>query len=115
LYWRDALLEIHDDLNMPAFPLKGNISPKSKEPPGSPHHHSLEVLEASASDCELCDLIYSSVSSFVTSYREAEKDPVFMYYQGKILGLPSDFQLWLTKRLNSRDGFLVFVRARSER
>ena len=111
LRWRGGVSSIQDHFSMPVFCLDRKLSSGSNEPLGFPHHNSLEVLAASASDCELCGLIYHS-TSFVASYREAEKDPVFSHYQSGS-GLPCELQLWLTRRLNGGDGFLTFVRARS--
>ncbi len=99
---------------MPYFLYREPSTPN--EPLGFCHHSSLETLGASASNCELCGLIHSSVSRFVTSYHKAEGDPVFSYYEDKSgLGFPSNFQLWLTERFNGGDGFFVFVRGVSER
>lgn len=78
-------------------------------PLGFPYHSSLKALAASADNCGLCDIISNSVDQFVASCRTAENELDFTYYaNGR---LPADFNLWLTKRVNSGDGFLVLVRA----
>jgi hypothetical protein len=99
---------------MQAFRLDKAASLTPTEPLGFSHHGSLEKLATSADKCGLCGLICSSISAFVASYVKSEDDEVFLHDQHHYLGLPSDFQLWLTNRLNSRDSFLVFVYARSE-
>jgi hypothetical protein len=78
---------------------------------GFPHQPSLEALEASAASCGVCSLINESVVRFIAAYRKAEQDPSFLHWDRH--GCPVNFQLWLTRRLGSADGFLAFAYARS--
>ncbi|ERF75018.1 hypothetical protein EPUS_09159 [Endocarpon pusillum Z07020] len=99
---------------LPSFVFNSSLSSALDVPIGFRYHSSLEDLAASAGGCRLCDLLNDSVSGFSASYRKAENDPLFAYYEDAHLGLPSNFQFWLTKRINGGDGFLVLVRARRE-
>jgi hypothetical protein len=99
---------------MQAFRLDKTTSLTPTESLGFSHHSSIENLATSADKCGLCGSICSSISAFVGSYVKAEDDEVFLHDQHHYLGLPNDFQLWLTRRLNGGDGFLAFVHARSE-
>jgi hypothetical protein len=89
------------------------FSPPS-EPFGFLHHNSLEILAVSAQKCRLCDLLHESLAAFVTSYHTADDDPSF-HLDGKGLGLPSELQLVLARRINDGDGFSILMHGRPER
>jgi hypothetical protein len=84
------------------------------EPLGFPHHNSLEILAASAETCGLCDFLHSSLNAFLTAFSKAENEPSFSHYTQRRLGISSDFQLFLTRRSNGGDGFLVLLLAPPE-
>ncbi|KAF2473392.1 HET-domain-containing protein [Lindgomyces ingoldianus] len=75
------------------------------QPLGIPHHQSIDELKNAADDCPICSIIERAVRQTLTAIAEAEQDEVFVYYN-KQERLP-DFRLWLTRRRDKCDGFMV--------
>ncbi|KAF7509269.1 hypothetical protein GJ744_008163 [Endocarpon pusillum] len=81
-----------------------------EKPLGFSHHESLAELATSAADCEL---IHSLGRTFLISYDETAGDSP-PHPRSYVEWFPLHFQLWLTKRLNQADGFLILVRGQTE-
>jgi hypothetical protein len=77
------------------------------QPLGAAHHQSIEELTAAAQDCPPCRLIEREVSGHLATLAEAEKDDVYSYYQKKRNNTGPNYRLWLTRRRDDCEGFLV--------
>jgi hypothetical protein len=98
-----------DPASVFSFRMAGHHPPN--EPLGFLHHNSREILAASAETCGLCDYLHSSLNAFFTGYWKALNDPDFRRTTNERFSLSSEFQLFLTRRSNGGDGFLIMVRA----
>ncbi|KAK4097629.1 HET-domain-containing protein [Parathielavia hyrcaniae] len=109
LFWSSRELAPLDDIQR--FYLDTTRSP-ADEVPGFPHHPNFDALSASAAGCNLCGLISESVCRFVDAYQKAHpaRAPYLRDGDDPKDGLP----LWLTRRLDGGEGFLVFVHSQSE-
>lgn len=74
---------------------------------GVAHHQSIDELRAAAEYCPICRLIERGVSQDLAARAEAAKDEVFVYYQKKRDKKGPDHRLWLTRRRDDCDGFMV--------
>jgi hypothetical protein len=77
------------------------------QPLGVAHHQSITELTAAAQNCSICRLVEREVSGYLAARAEAEKDKVFTYYQKKKNLRGPDYRLWLAKRRDGGEGFLV--------
>ncbi|KAF2687377.1 HET-domain-containing protein [Lentithecium fluviatile CBS 122367] len=77
------------------------------QPLGVAHHQSMTELTAAAQNCSICRLIEHEVSGYLAARTEAEKDDVYAYYETKRDFKGPNYRLWLTRRRDDCDGFLV--------
>ena len=97
------------------FQFQKRYNSTQNKPIGFSHHESLVKLAASAAHCRICDLIYSSVKTFIISFCETMDDPSEECNSERYLRMfPLHFHLWLTKCLKRADGFLILVRGQTE-
>lgn len=82
-----------------------NSQTESLESLGLAHQPNLEALNTAAADCGLCSLIAEAVSRTIQALSEAQEDKLYTYH--KLGEYPPDFRLFLTKRRDDGDGFLV--------
>jgi len=80
---------------------------ESSQPLGVAHHQSIAELTAAAQNCSICRLVEREVSGHLAARTEAEKDEVFTYYQKKRNRNGPDYRMWLAKRRDDCEGFLV--------
>jgi hypothetical protein len=80
----------------------------AKETFGFPHLQSFKALAISAASCDLCSLMSESVTDLVTTQESTETHPKLKFKLSE--NVRGDFQLWLTRRVDGGDGFLVFAR-----
>ncbi|KAL3421849.1 HET domain-containing protein [Phlyctema vagabunda] len=112
--WRDGLgLSGIDNLEQFHQIIRDTSQSKGSQPLGFLHQPSLEALAVSSASCELCALIYESARLFIAAFDIAKDDPEFSYFYRKNSDIPVNLPLWLTRRLDGGDGFLVFTYSQS--
>lgn len=79
-------------------------APKPRGLLGFPHQLDLQGLRASATECALCHLILAQIDLVVDEFRVAQQDHFFQ--RNHTAGYPT-FDLFLTRRRDATDGFLV--------
>ena len=94
-----------DPASVFSFRMVGHHPPN--EALGFSHHNSRDILAASAETCGLCDYLHSSLNAFFPAYWKAQDDPDFRRTTSERFSLSSEFQLFLTRRPNGGDGFLI--------
>ncbi|KAF2191138.1 hypothetical protein K469DRAFT_365318 [Zopfia rhizophila CBS 207.26] len=75
------------------------------QPLGRPHHQSIEELKSAAECCSICSLIAQAVSQSLAALEEGKMDARYVYH--KRHERAPDFRLWLAKRRDDCDGFMV--------
>ncbi|KAF2111648.1 heterokaryon incompatibility protein-domain-containing protein [Lophiotrema nucula] len=79
---------------------------------GLSHHQSIQELKSAAEeDCPICSIILRSVDRCLAAFAEAEKDEQYIYYRDLRGSDRPDFRLWLCKRRDGCDGFMVLSKA----
>jgi hypothetical protein len=77
----------------------------SSQPLGYPYHPNINALRASASNCQLCDLVLTVVEKVISERNRATQEQMTKFNNfPAVLSL----ELWLTKRRDMGDGFWVF-------
>lgn len=77
------------------------------QPLGVAHYQSITELTAAAQNCPICRLIEREISGDLAARTEAEKDEVFTYYQKRRNSEGPEYRLWLAKRQDECEGFLI--------